>query len=93
MKLESVPVRTAGIVSQLISSEAVLVDPSHNMVRVLNPVGARVWEAVDGQLSIREVAAQVAADFNVSFEQVAPDVLRFCEDLAARGLLTARTPE
>jgi hypothetical protein len=53
----------------------------------LNPVGARVWDLIDGQRSGADLAALIAAEFQHAEEQVAADVVRFLQELAAAGLI------
>ncbi len=50
-------------------------------------VGARVWELCDGRRHERELAELVAAEYEVSQETAATDVLDFLEELAREGLV------
>jgi hypothetical protein len=85
-------VRDPAVVSRQIGDEAVLVHPVQGMIRVLNAVGARVWELADGRRSIESLAAQIADEYNVPPEQVEADVLSFCDDLERRGVLRTGRP-
>jgi len=87
MNLDSVPAREPAVVSKQIGGEAVLVHPVQGMIRVLNPVGARVWELADGKRSIGALATLIAAEYDAPLELVEADILGFCEDLERRGLL------
>ena len=89
MNLEALPVRDPAVVSRQIGDEAVLVHPVQGMIRVLNPVGARIWELAIGERSVAALAAQIADEYDAPPEQVAADVLRFCDDLEQRGVLRA----
>lgn len=88
MQLNDNPCRVPSVVSRMLEGEAVLVDPAHGKVRVLNGVGARIWELADGQHSIREIARLVAQEYAVELSQAESDALAFCHDLAGRGLLS-----
>ncbi len=87
MQLTDIVAQTPGIVSRLIDGEAVLVDPKQRMVRVLNPSGARIWEMIDGQHSMIDLAAILASEYGIDSARAQADVLVFCEDLARRGVL------
>jgi hypothetical protein len=77
-----------GIVSRMVDGEAVLVDPKKGMVRVLNPAGARIWEMIDGQRTVAELAAGIAAEYGIEMSRAEADTIAFCEDLVRRGVLT-----
>jgi hypothetical protein len=85
--LTDVPVHAPGVIGRLIDGEMVLVHPAQGMVRVLNQVGARLWELVDGQRSVDEIAAGLAVEYRVSPDRARSDALAFCADLMNRGVL------
>lgn len=87
MHLNDRPSRAQSVVSRLLDGEAVLVHPVQGKVRVLNSVGARIWELADGGRSIGEIARQVAQEYEVDLPQAEADALAFCLDLTGRGLL------
>lgn len=88
MQLYDNPCRVPGVVSRMLDGEAVLVHPVQGKVRVLNSVGARIWELADGQHAIRDIARLVAQEYKVELLQAELDAVAFCTDLAGRGLLT-----
>jgi hypothetical protein len=83
-----IPRRTPSVASRSLDGEAVLVNPGYGKVTVLNGVGARIWELMDGQHSISQIAGTIANEYDVSVVKAESDVLAFCQDLAGRGLLT-----
>lgn len=85
--LDSIPRRSPTVVSRLLDDEAVLVHPVQGKVRVLNPVGARVWELADGQRTLTAIVEAIAAEYQADPARVEIDVATFCEDLAQRGVL------
>jgi hypothetical protein len=95
MKRTDIPVRASGVVSQIIDDAAVLVSPDTALVRVLNPVGSRVWELLDGRRTAADLLAILSAEYQVAPAQLETDLTVFCADLAGRGLLhiTAGTGE
>ena len=86
-ELDSIPQRSPLVVSRLLDEEAVLVHPLQGKIRVLNPVGARVWELVDGQRTLDAICRVIAAEFAADLTRVQIEVPTFCEDLAQRGVL------
>lgn len=87
MQLSDKVIRVEGVISRVLDGEAVLVHPQQGRVRVLNGVGARVWELVDGSRTIDEIAQQLAAEYDVGLARAQEDVLGFCADLSDRGVL------
>ena len=88
MQLTDVVAHTPGVVSRMVDGEAVLVDPKQGMVRVLNPAGAHIWEMIDGQRAVAELAASIAAEYNIEAPRAQADTIAFCDDLVCRGVLT-----
>lgn len=82
------PRRQAGVASRLFNGEAVLIDPAQNKVRMLNPVGSRIWELADGSRTLAEIIDTLVAEFEVEPAQAAASVRAFVEELVARELLT-----
>jgi hypothetical protein len=76
------------VVSRLLDQEMVLVHPVQGKVRVLNSVGARVWELADGRRTLNDIIQAIAAEYQVDAARVAVEVPAFCEDLAQRGVLS-----
>ena len=60
-------------------------------VRVLNAVGAYLWESLDGELTVAELATQVRQTYDVSESQAEADVLEFLDELASEKWLSIRS--
>ena len=88
LQLSDVPARAPEVVSRLIAGEAVLVHPRQGTIRVLNPVGARLWEWVDGHSKVETLAQALATEYVVDLAQAQEDTLTFFGDLVRRGVLT-----
>jgi uncharacterized protein YoxC len=87
-ELDSIPKRSPAVVSRLLDQEMVLVHPVQGKVRVLNPVGARVWELADGRRTLDDIVRVIASEYAVDSSRVQADVDFFCEDLVQRDVLT-----
>jgi hypothetical protein len=70
-----------------IAGEGVILSLDTKVLRGLNPVGARVWELIDGQRSLDAMAQQIAQEFDVEPARALADVERFVQELLARGLV------
>lgn len=53
----------------------------------LNETGKNIWERLDGQKSLREVAAELSEEFEASIEDIQEDVIGFVAELLKRGML------
>ena len=56
-------------------------------IYTLNAVGTAVWQLINGQRTVAEIAAMIAADFEVTAEQAEADVLEFIASLQSEGLV------
>lgn len=88
LSLRSIPIRNRSVVSQRAGQEIVLVLPALGKVKVLNDVGARIWELCDGIHNVGEIAAQLCREFAVESARAEGDTLDFLSDLARRGVLS-----
>lgn len=61
--------------------------PGRSEVKVLNPVGIKIFSLLDGNHSRQAIAEAVAAEFDVTPEQAMDDVREFLDELAADGML------
>ncbi len=83
--LQSVPVRHPSVVDRLVDNEAVLVMPEQGVINVLNEVGARVWNLIDGRRRVEEIVRLICEEYDVSADRAAEDVIEFLGQLAQRG--------
>lgn len=81
------PYPAADVVGSIVGNEAILVQPERAKVKVLNEVGARIWELADGSRSVAEIGAQISREYQVSVEEAQRDAWEFIQGLVARGLL------
>lgn len=83
----SIPAHSPGLIWRMMNDGAVLVSPEVGKVRVLNEMGATVWQLIDGQKSVDGIAALLVNEYETSLEQVRADLTIFISDLIDRGLL------
>ncbi len=72
---------------RIFEGEAVLISPTQNMVRLLNVTGSRIWELLDGEHSIADIAAILSQEFEVSPAHALSSVRAFVQTLAERQLI------
>jgi hypothetical protein len=64
-----------------------VVMPDRNEVKVLNPVGIKVFSLLDGAHSEAQLAEAVADEFEIGLEQASEDVALFLGELRRNGML------
>jgi hypothetical protein len=67
--------------------EGLIVVPRQSMNVVVNATGLRVFELLDGQRPVKELAGQVAEEFDEgpTREEIEADVSLLLEELASKG--------
>lgn len=88
MNLLSYPCANQQVVGRQIQSEAILVHPQAGKIKVVNEVGALIWQLCDGQHSVAQMVEAVCQQFQVETGQAETDILQFLEALAQRGLIS-----
>lgn len=81
MDSTSYPVPHPQVATRVVDGSAIIVLADSGEVTVLNPVGTRIWELVDGTRSVREIADAIQAEFEVSQEDAQRDVQEFLQTL------------
>ena len=87
---ENIPSPNPNILGRVVDHEAVLVLPDLGKVKVLNEVGAAIWQMVDGQRSIQQISAEICQQFDVEQSVAEADALKFFSDLLDRQIITIK---
>jgi len=82
-----VPKRSRDAGSRIRDGQAIIAVAGRAEVHLLNEVGSRIWELIDGRRSRDEIAAQIEQEFEVGLEQARADVAGFLSELAGKGML------
>ena len=85
--LNQIPKPVSGVTGQVVDGEAVLVLPDKGEVKVLNEVGARIWELSDGARTIAEISEQIAQEFDVDIQKAQNDAVIFLQQLEQKGVV------
>jgi hypothetical protein len=70
---------------QQIDGELVLLNIEGKELLGLNPVGARIWDLIDGTRAVDEIVDVLAGEFEATHDQLARDVDGFLAQLVAAG--------
>ena len=86
--------RNEQFISRQIADEFLLIPVAHqlngeNWLFVLNEVGARVWELIDGGRSVQQIEQLLLDDFDTTPEQLEEDLLRLLDQLQELGAIEA----
>ena len=87
MNGDRVLVRHQDVLEAEVDGQRVLMSPKDYAYFGLVDTGALVWDRIDGQKSIDELVAALAAEFDTDPVQVRSDVDEFVSALDAAGLL------
>lgn len=79
--------KNPNVVGHLVEHEVVLILLDKNQVKVLNEVGSRIWDLLNGQRSVGEIACVIVEEFEVEIQQSLDDVLVFLEELVQKGIV------
>jgi hypothetical protein len=88
LTLDVYPAPAPGVLGRVVDAEAVLVLPERGEVKVLNEVGARIWELADGTRPVREIAKIICEEFAVDVDIAEADTLEFLEDLHGKEAIS-----
>lgn len=80
------------VLSQLVDGEAVLVHLDGGRYFGLNEVGARMWTLIGELGRAGAIAERIVAEFEVTPDVAARDLLALLEQLAAKGLVVVDGP-
>jgi hypothetical protein len=90
LELENTPIPNPDILSRVVDDEAVLVLPIKGKVKVLNEVGAVIWQLIDGQRNIQQISSEICEQFEGKQEAIEIDTLRFVAELKEREIVTIK---
>ena len=90
MNLNSCPTPHPQVAAQIIDDEAVIVLADVCEVNVLDPVGTRIWELIDGERTIRQIIDHIVEEYQVTLEEVERDVQEFLETLVKDKIVELR---
>lgn len=87
LSLDDVLQPAPGVIDRATESELVLVLSDQGRFLVLNDTGAQIWQLVDGQRSLGDIATVLADTWQIEPARAQEDVLRLAGHLADRTAL------
>ena len=75
------------VVFRAFAHETVVLNLETGKYHGLDPVGGRLLELLARAETLRDAAAQIAAEYGKPADEVEADVLEFCRELRERGLV------
>jgi hypothetical protein len=72
---------------RVLEGQAIIAVSGRSEVHLLNEVGTRIWQLIDGQRGEDQIAAEIETEFEVTHEQAVRDVNEFVRDLTERGMI------
>jgi hypothetical protein len=81
------PIHHTSTASRVFSGDAVVISPAANKVRMLNPVGSRIWQLADGNHTVEDIASILTEEFEVERDHARSSVASFVADLVMQDLL------
>jgi hypothetical protein len=94
--LEDICAPSEYVVARQIHGSTLIIPITSGIVEVegelfaLNPTGQAIWQKLDGQRSLKEVAELIAGDFKVSVSDIESQVINFADELRRRKLLAVK---
>jgi hypothetical protein len=74
--------------SRTYDGEAFIVVPGLGEYNILNPLGTRVWELIDGTRTVADIVKMVCEEYDVPPETAEADVNMFVEDLRKHKMVS-----
>ncbi len=81
MDFRKYPMLHPQVATRVVDGEALIVLADSGQVNVLNPVGTRMWELMDGTHSIQQIALAICDEFDVQKDEAEHDLEEFVQQL------------
>jgi len=65
------------------------VGDTEDAIYALNQSGRVIWNRLDGRCSLKDVIAELSAEFDASEDEIEADVLGLAEELVRRKMIVA----
>ncbi len=85
--LEKKPRKNEKYPYRIIDGQALIIDPNTNIIKLLNEVGTKIWELIDGKKTGAEILNKIIAEYDVSPEVARNDLIKFCQELMTIGFI------
>ncbi|HUT99253.1 MAG TPA: PqqD family protein [bacterium] len=87
---DAVPVKAGLIPSQNVDGEIFAITPEDGVLHNFNEVGSFIWNLIDDEKSVREIASKVLSEYEVAPDALKQDMIEFFSQLHKKGLIEYR---
>jgi Coenzyme PQQ synthesis protein D (PqqD) len=91
--LDKKPTKNEKYPFRIIDGQALIIDPSTNVIKLLNGVGTKIWELIDGERTGNEILQSILAEYEVIDEVAKNDLVKFLQELLTGGIITMNNGE
>jgi hypothetical protein len=81
------PKRRSDVNDRFVEGEVVVLDRQAGLIHQLNQTASYIWDRCNGQLTVAEIADQLALTFDVDFRTAAEDVVAVIRQFQNQRLL------
>ncbi len=85
--LAKYPVPHSQVAARVVDGTAIIVMASSGEVMMLNAIGSRIWELLDGTRTAQEIVRAIVSEYEVTEQQARQDVEEFLQKLMETGAL------
>jgi coenzyme PQQ synthesis protein D (PqqD) len=75
------------IAAEILDGEAIIINLATGSYYAMSKVGALVWQSIEQQASVDEIAARVSASYDVAIERARTDLLALATRLLDEGIV------
>jgi hypothetical protein len=75
------------VIGKRTDDEVVLVMPKEGQVKVLNEIGALIWELTNGKRNIGQIVDEICIQYEVDLENAELDTKKFIKELVDLNIL------
>ena len=90
MDLNKYPAAHDQVAARIVDGSAVIVTADSGQVTVLNAVGTRMWQLIDGTHTVQEIASVIHSEYLVDLEQAQRDVVDLMQKLIESNTVVLR---
>lgn len=88
IQLNHIMQKTPEAISKMVENETIVILPDLGEVKVLNEVGARVWDLIDGKIPISDLVDIICEEYMVARDIAEQDVLEFAQRMTEVRLVS-----
>ncbi|MEE9165898.1 MAG: PqqD family peptide modification chaperone [Candidatus Neomarinimicrobiota bacterium] len=87
---DSIIVAAKDQVSADLGEEAVMLNLKSGIYFGLDPIGTRIWNLLQSQISVKEIRDAIAKEYDVDPERCEKDILDLAQEMVEQGLVEVR---